>query len=418
MDHSDAILSVEFRLRGSTAASLSPYAKSFSTGEKIEGTATLCPRENMRFQDVSISFLGDEYTTVRHAKAHRQFLNMRQSVPDSLLPTPKLFTKGQKYDLEFSFTVPDHLSLNVCDHDTASRIVRQAHLRPPPSFGDPNVAGYGGKLLNDFAPRACIVVYTIQLTLRHNHPISGQAGRTLTKGLKVRIKPTTPSQPFPLREAILCTHDFPSYGKRTVLQGSPKPILGTLSMTIEEPTTFCLPLRDPVMIISSSVKIRVVYTTTGDPVFPQFKSVGGYLTSTTFFTATCHKDFPEKEKDFFGRPSNFDTVQFQPFSHSFTSLNWEPDGTDRYSATLPVPVLLPRENIIPTFHTCLLSRSYDLYLKVVVKDSAPFEFKVPAHVFAREDPLHLPSYGAAVELNSGTGDLYPVPYDLLEAREL
>ena len=197
--------------------------------------------------------------------------------------------------------------------------------------------------------------------------------------------------------------ESPFHGKATILPGRSKPVIGNLSMLIEEPTRFRLPLHDPISLVNSPIRIRVTYTAKGDPIFPQFKSVGGYLTSTTVFTPTRHMDFPEKKKNPLGSALNYDVEQFPPFSHSFSTLDWKRDAeTDLYSATLLVPITLPRENLVPTFHTCLISRTYNLHIKVVVKDGVPFDFKIPAHVFARQDPSHLPSYDATVGLNLDT----------------
>lgn len=324
---------------------------------------------------------------------------MRYPVQDNQLPTPRLLEKDQKYKIPFSFTIADHLPASSCDHDTASHAVKQAHLRPPPSFGDAMIAGYGGKLRNDFAPRACRIVYKIQFILRGKSPASGQIHTMFTEYLKLRIKPATPTEPFPGQESVHCIQDSPFHGKLPILQGWSKPVMGYLSMLIDEPTRFRLPLHDPISLISSSIRILVTYTAKADSKLPQFKSVGGYLTSTTVFTATCHDNFPEKKKNALGRALNYDVEQFPPFSHSFSTLDWKRDlETDLNSATLLVPITLPRQNLIPTFHSCLISRTYNLHIKVVVKDGAPFEFRIPAHIFAREDPSHLPSYDATVGL--------------------
>lgn len=352
--------------------------------------------------------VGDEYTTVNHAKAHRQFLNVQCPTQDHLLPSPRVLEKDRKYHIPFSFTVADHLPLSACDHETAGHAVRKAHLRPPPSFGDAMVAGYGGKLRDDFAPRECRIVYTIQFNLRRSHLTSGQISTIFTEIFKLRIKPSTQTEPFPSQEPIRYIQESPFYGKQTILPGRSKLALGTLSMSIEQPTSFRLPIHDPVSLISSSIRIQVIYTAEADPIFPQFKSVGGHLTSTTMFTNVFHKDFPEKKKNSLGRALNYDVEQFPPFSHSFSSLDWKQDSeSNRYSATLLVPVTLPRQNLIPAFHACLISRTYHLHIKVAVKDGAPFEFKIPAHVYAREDPSHLPSYDATVGLDQDQDILPP-----------
>ncbi|KAJ5342056.1 hypothetical protein N7541_011180 [Penicillium brevicompactum] len=402
----DQAISVTICLNG--AAASTSYVTSFSTGGKIEGNIAISPNRNTRFHDMEIFLLGDEYTTVNHAKTHRRFLNVQYPIQDHSLPSPRVLEKDQKYQIPFSFTVADHLPMSACDHETAGHAVRKAHLRPPPSFGDAMVAGYGGKLRDDFAPRECRIVYTIQFNLRRSHLASGQISTIFTDFFKLRIKPSTPAEPYPNQSPIRCIQDSPFYGKQTILPGRAKSTLGTLSMAIEEPTSFRLPLHDPTSLISSSIRINVVYTAESELIFPQFRSVGGHLTSTTVFTNTCHTDFPEKKKNSLGRALNYHVEQFPPFTNSFSSLDWRQESeSNRYSATLLVPITLPRQNLIPTFHTCLISRIYHLHIKVVVKDGAPFEFKIPAHIFAREDPSHLPSYDATVGLDQDQEILLP-----------
>ncbi|KAF7589807.1 hypothetical protein BBP40_003616 [Aspergillus hancockii] len=393
------ILSVDISLRSGKNSTHESYLYSHLTGDKIQGVATVRAHCDLRLDGIEISFIGEERTTVQTGNAYRQFQDIKYLIDDSSFPPSKIFKENVKYQFTFSFEVPDHLSPDACDHRIASPLIRQAHLRPPPSFGDPSVSGLGGKLKDDYAPPTCKILYTIQASLFRNIPIIEKRDVLLVKRIKLRVKPAIDEIP-PL-DLMNTPNDYCLEQDREILDGRSKEVVGQLSILMEPPKSFCLPLRDPHALINSSINLLLRYeSTVGQTELPQIQALRGQLVATTFYTTTFHEDVPTKKKDFFGRPKNFSETQFPPFSYSIASLDWMPDGDNCFVATLLVPVNLPRLNFIPTFHTCLVSRTYALDLKLVVPGASPFYLKAPAHVFAERDPSALPSYIASVGFDS------------------
>ncbi|KAK5308813.1 hypothetical protein LTR93_012371, partial [Exophiala xenobiotica] len=50
----------------------------------------------------------------------------------------------------------------ICSHKVDSDEIRKEHLQLPPSLGDPNIAGDGHALMDDFAPDMARISYSIR----------------------------------------------------------------------------------------------------------------------------------------------------------------------------------------------------------------------------------------------------------------
>ncbi|KAE8353844.1 hypothetical protein BDV28DRAFT_164661 [Aspergillus coremiiformis] len=393
------VLSVDIALRRGQDRTNELYLYSHLSGDRIQGVATVCSHYDLQIDGIEISFIGEERTTVQTGRTHRQFQEIKYLIADSYFPPGNLFKEREQYQFEFTFEVPDHLSPDACNHTTTSPMIRLAHLRPPPSFGDPSVSGLGGKLTDDYAPPTCKILYSIQVALFRNIPVIVKRDVLLVKRMKLRVKPAVDEKP-PL-DLLNSMNDYCLQADHVVLDGRSKEELGQLSVTLQPPKSFRLPLRDSHNLVSSTVNLVLRYHSTGDqPDLPQLQSFRGQLIATTFYTTTFHDDVPSKKKDFFGRPKNYSETQFPPFSYSIASLEWMADENHGYVASLPVPVTLPRLNLIPSFHTCLVSRVYALDLRLVVPGAPPFHLTTPVHIYAERDPSALPSYIASVGFDS------------------
>jgi hypothetical protein len=180
--------------------------------------------------------------------------------------------------------------------------------------------------------------------------------------------------------------------------------LGELAVTLELPNSFRLPLRHPHSLVSQAVRFILSYTPIDlNTAVPQLKYLRGKITSTTFYSATFHSDFPTKKRNFLGRPLNFCETNFPPFEYTIPRLEWKQDETGIYTAILLVPVILARENFIPTFHSCLMSRIYKLSFWVAVDKAKSFSLKTPIHISAERAGSALPSYNASVGVIEGPG---------------
>jgi hypothetical protein len=64
----------------------------------------------------------------------------------------------------------------------------------PPSLGDPDLAGFGGTLLDDLAPEMSKIMYVIKVRIAQQRGTEG-IGILGEKSKKVRIKPALIEQP-------------------------------------------------------------------------------------------------------------------------------------------------------------------------------------------------------------------------------
>ncbi|KAA8650898.1 hypothetical protein EYZ11_010002 [Aspergillus tanneri] len=374
------------------------YVPSYSTGDKVEGVISIVSDCDLRFDNVQISFVGEQSTNVRNHpnKAHYRFQNVTQSVQESRLPDPRVLKRGRKYDFDFSFEVLDYLPASSCNHTTTSPLVKAAHLQPPPSFGDATVSGFGGKLRDDFAPVSCKIIYSIQVKINRISLVSCKQETIFSRRFKVRVKPALDERP-PLNLDNF-GDEYCLHAEEPVRDSRAKVTLGSLSVTLEQPKTFWLPLRDPVSSISQAVRLFLCYrpADNNNSTLPKLKSLRGQITGTTLFTTSFHNDLPTKKKAIFGRPLNFTETEFPSFTLCIPTPQWTRDESGCYSATLLVPVTLPHENFIITFHSCLMSRMYTLHFKLAVQGTSAFSLRAPVDIVAQRDSSVLPSYNASV----------------------
>ncbi|KAL4942909.1 hypothetical protein BDV06DRAFT_221752 [Aspergillus oleicola] len=384
-------LSLDIRL--GSQDSTQPFVSSFATSERIEGTVVIISENNLGFDNMHICFVGEQSTSIPSSipdTAYHEFLRLNHPAreTEAALPNPKVFKKGVRHEIPFTFVVPDYLTPSACHH--ADPWVKAAHLHMPPSCGDQSIAGFGGKLRDDSAPEACKVIYSISVQLERPNVLSGVQETIMEKKLKVRIKSLIGDVPLSLSES----RDESSLSQERTIQGDRR-----LSITLEQPPCFYLPLRDSIRLISKAVRLMLVYSGPSTP--PQIKSLRAQIIATTIYTTTPDASAsypPLKKRDFFKRPINFRDVDVPLSIPAIPRLSWSQEETGRFTATLLVPVTLPKDmSFIPTFHSCLMSRVYSLAFQILVKGTTEsWKLKAPMLIAAERDPDALPSYNASL----------------------
>ncbi|KAL4913118.1 hypothetical protein BDW62DRAFT_170122 [Aspergillus aurantiobrunneus] len=397
-------LSVDIRTkRPASQSSTQSYVSSFATGEKIEGAVSIVSQNDLSFDNLHIFFLGEQSTSIPSNtphKAHHRFLRLDQNIDQSVLPSPKVFINGRRYEFPFAFEVTDYLPASSCRH-SANPLIKAAHLHPPPSCGDASIAGFGGRLRDDFAPSACKVIYSINVKLERPSIVSGVQETIMEKRLKVRVKPAVGDVPLPDLPLGRLSNEYSLYREETIHSSNSKSQIGRLAMTLEPPECFYHPLRDPISLISKAVRLLLVYSPSDStaPTPPELRSLRAQIIATTVYTTTFDDTHPPpKKRDFFNRPINFRDAELQLSIPSIPQLRWALDETGSYTATLLVPVTLPKDkSFIPTFHSCLISRVYSLSFQLSVQGtSSPFKLRAPMQIAAERDPSALPSYNASL----------------------
>lgn len=298
--------------------------------------------------------------------SHHQFQNVVQSVEEYISPNPRILCPGQMYIFPFSFEVLDILPPSSCLHKSAPSRVRVAHLQLPPSLGDATISGLGGKLRDDFASAGCRISYSIKFQLTHYNPLSGKQEMLFVKRQQLRMKPAL-DEICPIQHLdSLPRSEYCMRGEKTIYSEREKVAIGRLSVTVQEPVRIWLPSRDPNLLISQTVRISLFYQPCGslplEP--PDLDSFESQIIATTFYTTRKNDNYqPIERRHFFGQPTNFHDKQFTPITRPISSIPWDLSETGAYTTSLQVPVTLPRENFIPTFYSCLISRTYTLKCK-------------------------------------------------------
>ncbi|KAL3468183.1 hypothetical protein BJX64DRAFT_283064 [Aspergillus heterothallicus] len=313
-------------------------------------------------------------------------------------------------------SVPDILTQSSCIHTSVSATVKAAHTRPPPSFGDATTSGFGGQLRDDFAPTGCQISYFIQFQISRVSPLSGREEILFTKRQMLRIKPALDGTSIDSHPDLVQNEHCITRGEKAIYaigkrQNKAQSIIGQLSAEIDEPFRIWLPSRDPDLLISQTARLTLFYqpcnwTANLTPTRPplEIESFESQIVATTFFTKSaadarsgCYQ--PLAKREFLGKPMNFNEKRFSPFLREIPkTLRWDYQAeTGAYTASLQVPVTLPRENFIPTFHSCLISRVYVLRCKLnLERGSGSIKLVVPLVISAKRDPAALPPYDASI----------------------
>lgn len=213
----------------------------------------------------------------------------------------------------------------------------------------------------------------------------------LQRSLKIRVKPTGQALiPSSMYNGNQCC---PQQNIDILSRGS-KSTLGRLAATILAPDLFYLPSREIDGFMRQSIRLSLRFEKIGrHEELPRVFFLRGRVVATTFFTTTFHGGIPAKKKDIFGKGTNFSDSILTTFSQSITSLQWTPEQLGCFSSTLLVPVKISHQYIVPTFHSCHISRIYTLELRLKVRGAPSMEIATPMQILsACENQPILPPY--------------------------
>ncbi|CAN9204419.1 unnamed protein product [Alternaria alternata] len=410
------------------------FITSYSSMDTIEGTVTITAPHDIRFEDIDIAFIGtsqvyvDRMTTsptmTGRTEAKHRFLTLRQPIDESNFPTPRVFEAHRAYKFPFTFTVPSQLLPKACSHSVASDHIRDMHLTLPPSIGDPDLAGFGSTLLDDLAPEMSKITYGIQVKIAQNR---GSEGMTLLceKLKKVRVKPAFPEQP-PLN--IDHNDEYRSRQEKTVKKGLFKGKLGTLSAKTVQPPPLVIPgARTEGRLITTMAKLILRFDPTEETSTPpKLGSLSTKMKVLTYYASLPRQNLPTRSTLGFDLSQGLYS-EYVPLSNlCIASAQWgkhdsaqnpSPESLVRrdsgisdcstmseaeeafamgilpaskdykqglfYTAQILVPITLPTtQNFIPTFHSCLISRTYTLALQFSAHGSSSIHLKVPVQICA------------------------------------
>ncbi|KAI0425179.1 arrestin [Xylaria sp. FL1042] len=417
-------------------------SKIYTTSSTVSGHVEMNASHDVPFDKVQVLLLGTSRTRVDainipQATSHT-FLKLIMPLPDSYYPTTRCFDAGTTYKIPFHFVIPQHLTLNACSHRIPSDTLKEAHLRLPPSIGDWDK--------DDFTPHMSRVTYSLRARI-YQKDAEGKSTKAIEASHDIKVIPMVAedaplnitdqdkmyvmSKSKTLRKSILS----PKLGKMRVSANQPAPIMISSDGHSATPTTAQLDLvfepssseSQPPKVVGVSSKITAVtyYSAGGINQYPNLKDWarsfgadgrGAYSSSVPLPTApienaswTQHLTAQGRRDSGYGSELPYDSdhsANGQPRSDNHKRNKGAPY---RYGMKVQVPVQLPvgKKQFVPTFHSCISSRVYVLWMTVTLSalagTSSTIALGVPLQIGAgprgggRVDATGLPTFEAAME---------------------
>ncbi|KAK5134717.1 hypothetical protein LTR08_006232 [Meristemomyces frigidus] len=445
-------LDIEINLKG--------HKKAYSTLDGIEGTAEITAAVNTHFDDIDIEFVGTSRTYVERlttaaaasgrSEAFHQFLKLTQPGLQQHYPADCILKAGQTYKFPFLFVVPQQLLPRVCQHKTHNPAVRDAHLQLPPTLGDKGL-GTGPDALDDMAPDMASVRYGIfaRVSRTKTHDAETFKVSLASKAKRLRVTPAAAEQP-PL-DAGGAGSEYTMRKEKTLRKGVLKGKLGTLIMEASQPQslhlqTFSNPeFRTTVM---ATVMLRFDPADEKAPP-PRLGSLSTKMKVCTFFASTARHNFPSKTASLLDLSQGLHAEQINLSSRCVANVEWskcdpakpvtinrrdsalslnagdipQPSATyggkTFYTARVLVPITLPtKQTFVPTFHSCLISRRYQLKIELGLHSvvGQTLDLRVPIQISAEGSDGEQDSRQESEELADDVDDEVDDALDLFVAR--
>lgn len=401
--------------------------KVYTTYDPLSGRVEITSAHNARFDEVQITLEGSTKTWVENLSPHstrarttarHNFLKMTMPIPESEYPQPRIAEAGRTYTFPFNFVIPGHLLDRACSHKGAADHVHHAHTRLLPSMGDRELAGK-----DDNCPAMAHIMYCIKVkVIKQKEQKDGN--ELLAESLrKLNVVPASPeAPPMSIGEADT---DFRMARTKVLKRGMFSGRLGKIHVSAAQPSALILPspssgnttaptttatvnLRfdphesksEPPKLggLTTKIKSSTFYAVRPNTEFPthssmisHFETTRGVYDTTTSLSSRCvesvswtkHKAAPAyTRRNSASSTSSSDCSDDGPYDPK--------EGSEYYTAEIVVPITLPTSKLwIPSFHSCVTSRTYMLDLSLTIHTPG-------AGIPATTVNLHLPVQIAAM----------------------
>lgn len=419
------------------------FVPQYTSLDEIKGEVSITASCDTSFDDIYITFEGSARTFVEkiastsptngRTEAFHNFIRLLQPMDASAFPNPRVIEAGKIYKFPFTFVVPDTLLPQSCTHPKNPKFPAAGHMAPPPSLGDPLVASMGKSLMDDMAPEMATIAYSVRGRLTSGRGPSGKYKTVAEGSKKLRIIPAMEEQP-PL-DVILGgddRYDYKMRREKNIKKGTFKGKLGRLVVQSAQPQSLKLPFsRGPDADCSpttmASVNVRFDPLEESSPP-PGLNTLQTKIKVATFFASVPMDEIPTKPSDhhyssirgIFVETLNLSSrclsnIEWQKHTPSTSDIRDHPEsrittasetynGGSFYTARVVVPVSLPKGNkvLVPSFHSCLISRLYalDLYLSINTPNATvtdpTIHLKLPIQVSSEGNPHAKPTISAQV----------------------
>ncbi len=420
-------------------------SKVYTSGSSISGTVSITTQRDVRFDSIQVLLMGATRTRVdgvgSQSESTHVFLKMDMPIPESLYPVPRILESGRTITVPFNFIIPRQLTIGACNHHMISDLVRDHHVRLPPSLGSWEK--------DDLAPEMAKIEYSIRARVFREPELGGRMVKVIEASQLLRVLPASPEDP-PLS---ITKHDRPykMAKTKTLRKNLLSSKLGKLTATATQPGAVRLQ-PDGLGISSTDVRLHLHFEPSSPGLGPpKVTSVSAKVSAHTHFASGPISTFPnlgDWQRSISAEKRGSYSTSVSLFSQAIDMFKWSEhanlarrdsgyssDGgpgyeTDRtelasdqrrsrhvgkkprrstpdvfHSAILQVPIKLPldRKIFVPTFHSCIASRVYILQLTVMLSAgpiSSTVNLSVPLQISVEgdmQDNAGLPSFEMALE---------------------
>jgi hypothetical protein len=422
---------------------LNSRRKIYSTLDTIEGTVCITPAVDTEFDNVEIDFVGtsrtfvERYTTAAaisgRSEAFHTFLRLTQPKLNEIEEyqqdrTDRMLKAGKTYEFGFLFKVPEHLLEKVCKHTVANQSVRDAHWLLPPSLGDQELSSKDGTLC-DMAPEMTSVRYGIFVRItKFEGAESVKSIHVAAKARRIRVVPAVAQAPPLDVKGMLEDNVKTEYCLRKEKKIYKKLWVGnygTLVMEAAQPEPIELPPVNSELgysaLNTTAIMMLRFEPAKGANEPPPLDKLVSKLKTRTYYSTRARDDFPQKADSEFDASRSMHGHTHDLITHSLGKFPWRVEdpskrspspvrrdstvsveekrwipgpsstytpGAPFWTARLPLPITLPntRYSFVPTFHSCLISRTYTIALTLSLQNigqGGPIDLRVPMQIAAK-----------------------------------
>ncbi|KAM7222788.1 arrestin [Rhypophila decipiens] len=431
-------------------------SKVYTSSSPVTGNVTITTKRHVRFDAIQILLIGTSKTRVVESLGTPQdvthtLLKMAMPIPESSYPVPRVLESGHTYTFPFNFVIPNHLTINACNHPMDSNRLLDQHVLLPPSMGNWDK--------DDMAPQMAKIEYTIKARVLHQPDLGSSTLRIMEATQTLKVLPASIEEP-PLS---ITEHDrlYTMCQSKSVRKTVLATKLGVLTAEGIQPGPAILRSDGLGMVSPTAGQIRLKFEPASvDTPPPKVTNVTGKVAAHTFFSSGTISNFPnmghwneqfvDHKRGVYSTTAALPPVLFKPskWQQHLTSTARRDSGysTDNgpevavesdsgsstnpqrrrgsrqstqsssskkqaspifHSTTQDVQFSLPveKKTFIPTFHSCIVSRVYTLQLSLTVaigSTTKTVSLILPLQVMIEwtppeDDGVELPSFERAVQ---------------------
>lgn len=324
-----------------------------------------------------------------------------------MLPIPRIAEKGKTYTFPFTFVIPERLLDSTCTHKVSNDAVREAHLQLPPSAGDPCLPGESGCLIDDLFPDMTRISYYIQVKMLRRRESDGKAVTLADSSRKVRVMPNF--EEIPPIHVQDHPGDYALRAEKDIKKGFFKGKLGRLVAETEQPKALRLS-RDSLCPPTTMVSVSVWFTPTDESLEPpKLGTLAAKLKISTFFSTSLINYTPRLSSRMNDVLLGYYGESLLLSSRCMEGVKWVKNSSSptTYKATLLVPITTPKcKVLVPSFMTCLMSRSYTLDLSVAIQASTHSHPAVSLKLPLQVSHPSTPSSPVAIASSAGIDEFF------------